>query len=484
MSNIVAIALLAAAGTTGFSPSMDAEVGALAGAKITKQASHLRFVENRGQWDAEAKFLARTKGLNVWVTSSGLTYDFHRVVPSSPKLLPHEQPSTRLEPSELVGHVVRVSFDGSNASARTLGQGKLPSYSNFIRDGDDESATLVREFESARVEGLYPGVDLVTYRDAATGGPRYDIVLEPNANLSQIRMRYEGAQNLRVMPDGGVAYDTALGTVREKGLAAFEIDASGSRQAVSVRPRISGGALIYEVPNRDPSKTLVIDPLVASTFIGGSTNDEVHRVAIGPGRRPYVTGVTLSADFPTSIGSYRRNAYDYYDAFVTKFRADLANVIWSTYLGGVNYDHGRGIAVDSSEAAIVAGVTSSGDFPVRNAYQGTYGNGQDGFVAKLRPDGAGLVYSTFIGGSSTEEVNDLAIDDKSRPYITGYTYSTNYPTLNAYQATHSGATDIFVTRLTADGKSLSYSTFLGGASYDYGHSVSVDPTYRAAIVGN
>jgi len=196
----------------------------------------------------------------------------------------------------------------------------------------------------------------------------------------------------------------------------------------------------------------------------------------------YVTGETLSTDFPTPSGydsSY--NGGD--DAFVSKLSHDGSTLIYSTYLGGGNYDYGWGIAVDSSENAYVTGWTFSTDFPTPSGYDSSYNGFDDAFVSKLSHDGSTLIYSTYLGGGYNDRGLGIAVDSSENAYVTGYTYSSDFPTSSAYDSSLGGDEDAFVSKLSHDGSSLIYSTYLGGGNDDRGYGIAVDSSGNAYVTG-
>jgi len=223
--------------------------------------------------------------------------------------------------------------------------------------------------------------------------------------------------------------------------------------------------------------------LCYSTYLGGSDTDEGLGIAVDSDGCAYVTGNTSSSDFPSTAGVYQPTQAGTGDAFVTKLSASGASLSYSTYLGGSYGDYGVGIAVDSTGCAYVTGHTYSDNFPMQNAYQSSKGSNTDVFVTKLSAAGSALSYSTYLGGNSEDKVKGIAVDSSGCAYVTGYTYSTNFPTNNAYQSTKGSTYDAFVTKFSSTGSTLAYSTYLGGSSVDQGNGIAVDSTGCAYVTG-
>ncbi|MCC2670549.1 MAG: hypothetical protein K0Q72_3020, partial [Armatimonadetes bacterium] len=214
-------------------------------------------------------------------------------------------------------------------------------------------------------------------------------------------------------------------------------------------------------------------------------------------RNVYVTGRTTSLEFPVTPGAYLQ-AYcgGNLDGFVTKINRAGDEIIYSTYLGGTGQDDGRGIDVDSDGNAYVTGYTGSLDFPVTpGAFQETFGGANaegggnsDAYVFKLDPDGALPVYSTYLGGGPTVKSNGddwgnaIRVDDRRNAYVTGATNALDFPKKNALQS-RIEKTDAFVTKFLPDGDAVEFSTYLGGAKYDEGFGIAVDPNYGIYVVG-
>jgi hypothetical protein len=226
--------------------------------------------------------------------------------------------------------------------------------------------------------------------------------------------------------------------------------------------------------------------LTYATFLGGSNYDRGWGIAVDGAGSAYVTGDTNSSNFPTTAGAFDTSYNGNTDAFVVKVNAAGTGLAYATFLGGgSDYDEGGGIAVDGAGSAYVTGLTLSSDFPTTAGAFGTSHNGYwDAFVVKVNAAGVGLAYATFLGGSGWERGNAIALDGAGSAYVTGWTYSSDFPTTaGAFDTSHNGDDDAFVVKVNAAGAGLAYATFLGGSDEDVGSAIAVDGAANAYVTG-
>lgn len=228
--------------------------------------------------------------------------------------------------------------------------------------------------------------------------------------------------------------------------------------------------------------------LVYATYLGGRYEDRGRSIAVDSGGYANVTGMTSSTTFPTTVGAYCRTFQGEYDAFVAKLNPAGSGLVYSTYLGGNGYDQGYSIAMDSSGCAYISGGTCSPNFPTTagaycRAFKGGY---VDVFVSKLNPAGTALVYSTYLGGSKSENGFAIALDSNGCAYVTGQTLSADFPTTaGAHCRSHHGGVyeDNFVVKFNPTGSALTYATYLGGGDGNLVESIAVDSNGCAYITG-
>jgi len=223
-----------------------------------------------------------------------------------------------------------------------------------------------------------------------------------------------------------------------------------------------------------------IGELLWSTFLGGSNWDTCYAIAVGSDDSCYVIGSTWSNDFPT-LNAYNSTFSGFHDVFITKFSSS-GSLLWSTYLGGNDYDHCRGVAVANDGSCYITGSTKSSDFPTKNAHDNSYNGGLkgDAFVAKFSATGS-LLWSTYLGGASWDEASGITVASDNSCYLSGFTSSNDFPTLNAYDSTIEG-TDAFVTKFSASGV-IKWSTFLGGSNLDKGTGIATTSNGYCYITG-
>ncbi len=277
-------------------------------------------------------------------------------------------------------------------------------------------------------------------------------------------LRIDGGGNAYIAGTAGYSnFPTTTG--------AFDTTHNGGFDVVLVKLDPTGSSLIY------------------STFLGGTNNDQAYGVVIDGAGNAYITGQAGSDNFPTTLGAYDTTYNDtvgtYGDVFISKLDAAGAILLYSTYLGGNYFDYGRGIAIDGGGNAFVTGYTASDDFPTTPGVHDTsFNNGTDVFVTKINSIGSKLLYSTYLGGSGVDEGYGIVVDGLGLVHVIGDTDSTDFPTtFGAFDKSHNGDDDVFITVFTPSGSALIYSTYIGGTKADEGRALRIDGKGNAYITG-
>jgi hypothetical protein len=418
----------------------------------------LTFVANRGQVHRSVRFTATGPELTAYFTAAEVVVN-------------------------LRGSTVRMRYLGASASPTVEGLELQEGRANYLI-GKDQSSwhTNVPLYGGVVYKGLYPGIDM--FYSSHMRLLKSEFVVAPGADPSQIRIAYTGVKSLRVDDQGGLIVTSADGDLREDAPEIYQDGSAGPDRVEGAfrvsgnEVTFSVGRYDLNRPLRiDPV-------LSYSTYLGRGGTTRAQAIALDSTGAAFVTGYTDSTNFPVTGGVVRPTLGRGVEAFVTKLNSSGSAVVYSTYLGGNGDDRGFSIAVDRSGNAYITGWTSSTDFPLASAAQASFGGQRDAFVTKLNSTGTALLYSTYLGGSGTDSGNGIAIDASGSAYVTGSTTSSNFPVLGAFQAALGGQQDGFVTKLNKTGSAIVYSTYLGGALDDRGSSIAVDTSGAAYVAGN
>ena len=438
------------------------------------------FIKNEGQVDKRVKFYARTFGGTLFITRDG------QLVYNLPKK----------EKSKIVGGVViKEALRGSTVT-KIKGMERTPTrVSYFIGKDRRRWRSNIETFRVVSLGEVYKGISL----ELRAYGNNVEKIFEvkPGADPRRIAIEVQGAKRLRIdTKTGELVAETELGEVRFTRPVAYQ-EIKGKRVEVPVKYRLlSKNTYGFEVGKYDRTKPLIIDPLLASTYLGGKAEDLIWAggaMAMDQNGNIYLTGRTYSVDFPVTPGAYKDTLIENgnADAFIAKISEDLTTLIAATFLGGSGHDEGYSIALDQSGNVFVAGVTGSNDFPAtQGAYQtvfrggGTFG---EAFIAKLSNDLTQLLAATYLGGTSYETASSMVIDANGNIYVTGWTFSDDFPTTQGAYDTIGGGNnsgrDVFVSMLSNDLGTLHASTYLGGTNTDVAYSIALDQNGNVFVAG-
>ncbi len=414
------------------------QAGAQSNLQVAYAALPLAFEANQGQTDERVDFLARGRGYMVFLTSTEAVFALpqnptaqrqeHRVATHHPQL---SDSGPRTTDS---GLILRMQLVGANVNPRGAGGKELPGKVHYFRGNDPQKwRTNIPTYAKVKYQEVYPGVDLVYY-----GNQRqleYDFVIAPGVDPRIIRLAFAdlGETSFRIDLNGDLILGVAGGEVRLLAPHVYQ-ESDGVKHAISGRYVLPRSATTdsgfhevgFEVAAYDLSKPLIIDPVLSySSFLGGSGLE--------------------------------------------------------TGDNGVGNPFGN-LTVDSAGNAYVVGSTSSVDFPTVSPLQASLGGGTDAFITKVKPDGTGLLSSTYLGGSGSDVALNIALDS-SGAYITGYTCSSDFPTWHPLQASLGGNCDAFITKMNLGVTMLLFSTYLGGSGNDDGHGIAVDSSGNVYVTG-
>ena len=449
------------------------------------------FTENSGQFrDPEVHYYADLPTGGYAFKTSGMLYNLE-------VLLDPEAPRRDLGPSrgnglsqdmfqvlrygKVSGCTIELTFEGSN-DVSPVGSDPFTGVYNYIYGDDpDANAKGVRTYSRVVYEDLYDGIDLV-YR-MTPQGLKYEFVIAPGADPSIISVSVDGHDALYI-DDGDLVIGTSVDDIRDTGLDVFYQDAplEKVRASFDVRGPVSYGFLIGD---RDAGRTVVIDPLVFSTFLGTSEFEEGYSVAVDGDGNPVVAGITNDGSFPTTTGAYQEAHSHVFDVFITKLDADGSTLIFSTFLGSTGGEVVNDVFLDASGNIYVGGYTDSGNFPTTtDAFQVQLGGHSDAFVSKLSPDGARLLASTMLGGFWDDGVESVTADAAGNMYITGTTMSEDFPVTAGAANTSGTGYNGFVCKVNSTATDLIYSTYLGGSEQDAARTILLNDDGSVYVAGS
>jgi hypothetical protein len=397
----------------------------------------LLFIPNHGQMDEAVAYYVQGRDKTLYFAEEGITISLLIQDQAEPLLNTSTEQDFYLAkdmkensfPSQR--WAIKLEFVGAQKGIQPEGHEQVETIVSYFKGSPEQWKVGLNTYAQLVYPDLWPGIDL-KYA-GKQNSLKYEFRVSPGADPSQIRMSYQGINGLQVNEDKQLVVTTSIGEFRDDSPLAYQ-EIGEKRVNIPITYNIHGP---------------------------GSDGDY---------------------QFDFSIGAYDTNL---------PLIIDPEILLYSTFLGGNDYDYSHGIAVDQSGAAYITGLTRSPDFPTTpGAYQVTNSDEGDVFVAKLSADGSGLVYSTFLGGSDLEVAYDIAVDEAGAAYLTGYTNSLDYPTTpGAFQTDcilldGRCLQDIFITKLDANGSGLVYSTRLGG-SYDLekGYTIAIDPSGSAYVSG-
>jgi hypothetical protein len=422
---------------------------------VPRRELPLVFAPNHGQWPAEVRLMARTPGLSAYFLTREVHMDFG-------------------------GQRIRIQFPGA-AIAAPEGVKRTAGSVNFLVGEPEDWRTGVPVFQQVVYRNLDPGIDLIF--GSQDGRLKSEFVVAPGADPGRIRMSYACVGKVSVEEDGALALPLPGQVIREQAPTIYQYRGD-SREEVAGRFDLRpDGSVGFQMQRYDRTRTLVIDPLyVYSTLLGGAGADSVTSLAIDASGSAYVAGFTDSTNFPTANPVRNFNSGGV-DAFVAKLSATGNSLVYCTYIGGSADDRAYGIAVDSSGAAYVTGSTTSANFPTMRPIQALLQGGRNAFVLKLNPTGNTLLFSTYLGGNGSDSGNGIALDPAGNAYVVGDTTSINFPA-TGFQPANQGGQDAFVAKLANDGSALIYGTYLGGSGADRGAGIAVDSGGIAYVTGS
>ncbi len=440
-------------------------------------AMPMSFVANRGQVDGRVRYYVQGPSTSLFFTRQGVTYSLRAKDPSAGR------------------YGLDESFVGASRARRVTAEDPHAGTVNYFAGPRSSWQTGIRSYGAVRYLGVWPGIDVVFTGSGST--LKYEYLVHPGADPSDVAMAYRGATTVHITPDGTLAVATPVRTLTDARPSAYQTLAGRRVPVRSAFRRLANAhgdpAIGFDVGRYDHHRTLVIDPavLVYGGYIGGAGEDKLFRVVADDQGNTYVTGFAESdeATFPVTVGPDLTFNGGLQDPFVAKINAAGTGFDYVGYIGGGgSVETGLSIDIDATGAAYVSGTTSSDQttFPVTIGPDLTYGGASDMFVAKVSPDGTSLVFCGYVGGDQFDEGMRIAIGDDGSVYVGGYTASTEatVPVTVGPDLTYNGGQyDGLVAKIAPDGSHFDYLGYIGGDDMDMVRGLAVDAAGDAYVTG-
>lgn len=456
------------------------------------KSKNLLFLENRGQIcddkgnaRPDILYTSEGNGVKMFITKTGIFYQFSKIEnPEALKLFDKFHPAEmdiKQEEIKTTTYRLEMHLKGANKNAEVVSENENPYFENYYNVlSHPEGITHVRSFEKVNIKNVYPNIDWVLY--ITEGKLKYDFVVNPGGIVSDIKIKYEGAEKLNLKPDGSIDIHTPMGKINEGIPYSYQANMEDTKTVSSKFVKLDNGILGFNVGDYNGQNLLVIDPsIVWATYYGGSTNDFSQSCTNDLAGNVYMAGYTQSTN-NISSGGFQDSLLGNYDAFLVKFASNGIR-LWATYYGGSGDEQGQSCSANSTGNIYLAGYTNSVSGIASGGYQNIYGGGpSDAFVVKF--DSAGnRVWATYYGGIDRDEGLYSSIDAVSNVYLTGGTASVDSIAFAGFQNIYGGGvSDAFLVKFDSSGNRL-WATYYGGPNHDDSRSCISDVLGNVYITG-
>lgn len=500
--------------------------------RLPEVKNQYKFIENKNQWDKSVRYRADIPNGFLFLKENALVYGFYDAnalmsKQTNHKHLLHEAAKVEnlghshhpTHNGEIRGHGVEVEFVGANPSPQLVAHQATTEYYNyFLSASPDKWASNVRGYNEVVYNELYKGIQLKFYtQDEAL---KYDFVVAPYANPQQIRVSYNGAETV-TLENGNLKIQTSINEFIEQHPYSYQF-INGQKVEVPSRFKLENNQLSYEFPQGyHPQYELIIDPtLVFSSYSGSLVDNWGFSATFDNAENLYAAGIVIGQQFPVTVGAFDVTHNVGWDIAVMKFNSTGSNLLYATFLGGLESELPSSMIVNSAGNLVIEGVTGSPNFPTSsNAFDRTFNGGtnfsnyslefpfgSDIFITIFNPTGTSLVASTYVGGGGNdgyvgvpnfptvyplfqnygdEARGEVYTDAAGSVYVASYTRSNNFPTFNGGNGAlpFGGSQDAVAFRMNADLSAMTWGAYIGGAGEDAAHSIRTDATGNIYVVG-
>ncbi|MGI8581475.1 MAG: SBBP repeat-containing protein, partial [Chitinophagaceae bacterium] len=471
--------------------------------------SQTEFIENKGQWDKQVKFMTHAGNGAFFLQNKGFTVlqhdakDFEKLIHNKDHGK-HIQNANRVQ-KILHSHAYAVQFIGANNNAEIIPDKALPSVNNYFI-GNDKSkwAADCKIYGGVTYKNVYPNIDVRYYSDAGAR-LKYDIIVHPGGDINKIALQYKGAENLSIK-DKELVIKTSVGDNKELSPYTYQVIDNG-RKEVETKYIINGDIVRFKVKDHSDKNTLIIDPtLKFFTYSGSTTDNWGFTATYGPDGSFFSGGIAYGTGFPVSLGAYQTTyGGGEKDISIMKLTPDGKNRVYATYIGGSGNEQPHSIIVDPQGNLIFAGRTNSHNYPITTAPP-VSGGAMDIVVTKLSAAGNALIGSMRIGGSGNDGVNitddeavgmktlkrnygddarsEVILDGAGNIYVASCASSANFPvTPGVVQKTLGGNQDGVVLKLNSNCNAVIWSTYLGGTEDDASYVLALGNNNNLYVAG-
>ncbi|MDF1672273.1 MAG: PKD domain-containing protein, partial [Vicingaceae bacterium] len=480
----------------------------------------IRFTKNEGQWQQPFLYKADLGNGAMFLEKGGFTYNFYN---ADAFQFHNHNWSKGNEP--LKYHSFKMNFINSNPNPTIQNKNSYSDYKNYYYGKNPNNwKSNVKSYQQILYNNIYNNIDIALY--SLGSKLKYDVIINPGGNLKDVQFQYEGTDNIIVDDSGNLHIKTSINEVIEQKPYAYqEID--GQKIEIPCQFVVKNNIVSFKILKSYKKKhPLIIDPLIFSTYSGSLADNFGMTATYGYDGSLFAGGMAYNIGYPTTTGAYDTTfagtpAYGITDVVITRYDSSGSNLLYSTYIGGLETETVHSLIANENNELYLYGVTSSLDFPTTAAAYDTsfnggtpinftnngthFNNGTDIYVAKFNASGTALLASTYIGGSSNDGINttainptvydslmhnygdqfrgEIMIDLDDNCYITSSSNSNDFPTPNGFDNTLNGHQDAVVLKFNNNLSTLNWSTYLGGSDADAGLSVKVDSNKTVYVSG-
>ncbi len=455
------------------------------------------WIKNEGQLEAEILYYTHMKKRRVLIRKNDIVFQYILFTGKEP----YKKRGIDKEYADNISYNVEnvyIEFPGADFSNIIEEEQALTKFNFFTGFGSDRWITDVSSYRRIKIAEIYPGADLIFdtgYRDVVFKLQGDDVSADRVGSISGDKKITYNELNKKSIPEGSkgmqenILWGTYLGGTLIDQCKAIRLDSENNAVIIGFTNSLdipapdgydttfNGSWDIYAA-----KMTADENSLLWATFIGGSQDDYGYSAVIDSEDNIIISGNTDSDDIPV-INGYDSSLSGPLDMYICKLNPDGNCLLWATYLGGEGMDSGLGIVTDSEDNIYITGWTGSDDIPVHGGFDNTRNGDIDIYVAKISPGGNAVLWGSFLGGSGNDQGRAIALDNENNILITGFTNSDDNPCPNSYDDTFNGEWDIYAAKLSGDGKSILWGTYIGGSNEDYGRCIALDSDNNAVIGG-